>query len=63
MRDVFYTILVVWIVMRIYNSFFSAKPQQPPAKREGEVTINNNSNPSTSSNNKGEYVDYEEIKD
>lgn len=64
MRDVFYTIVIIWVAMRIYRSFQSHKQnfQQPTRQREGDVTIQ-----TKTSNNKpddsGEYVDFEEIKD
>ena len=69
MRDVFYTIVVVWIVMQIYNSFKSsanrpANPQQPQQRRQGDVTVDTNSKKNNRDDDKGgEYVDYEEIKD
>ena len=68
MRDVFYTIVVIWIVMQIYNSFKSvgsrpANPQQPQQRRQGDVTVDTNSKKNNRDDDKGEYVDYEEIKD
>ncbi len=69
MRDVFYTIVVIWIVMQIYNSFRSvgnrpANQQQPQQRRQGDVTVEtNNKNNNRNDDKGGEYVDYEEIKD
>lgn len=66
MRDVFYTVVVIWIVWRIYNSFQSRKQYKQQAQsrpREGEVTIESGQSPKNKSDDKGDYVDYEEIKD
>lgn len=71
MRDLFYTILIVWLVSKIYNSFqskFSANSTQndPEAqrKKQGEIHIEDLSKKSHEKKNRddGEYVDYEEIK-
>ncbi len=74
MRDVFYTILVVWIVWRIINAFSSSKTKaqnttsnsaQYPNKKEGETTVDfmpQTSNATKLKDDAGEYVDYEEIK-
>lgn len=72
MRDVFYTILIIWIVWRIFNSISNYRTKHASS-----------SNPSSSnkkttdgqtkvdyippvkkkiSDDEGEYVDYEEIK-
>ena len=37
------------------------RQQQPPQKKEGEVTIDKMPNTKSSNKNVGEYVDYEEI--
>ncbi len=66
MRDVFYTLLILWVVMQIYKSFKSSprKPQAPPQKRPGDVTVENPQHKSTSKDDgRGDYVDYEEVKD
>ncbi|HEX8517093.1 MAG TPA: DUF4834 family protein [Bacteroidia bacterium] len=71
MKDVFYTILVVWILWRIIQSISSMKTRQASSSRsnytqrkQGETTVNYI--PPKSKNKKdddeGEYVDYEEIK-
>lgn len=68
MRDLFYTILVIWIVWRIYVSFSKHKSSkqntsQSFSKKEGETTIDyipQNKKPGEFKG--GDYVDYEEIK-
>lgn len=68
MKDIFYTLLVLWLVWRILNSVNShrakrANQQQTSAKKEGETTVN--FVPPKKKNVgdvEGEYVDYEEIK-
>jgi hypothetical protein len=69
MADIFYTILIVWILWRIFGSFstktYVRSPQNTtqPRKNEGEVTISSNkTNSKGTSGDEGEYVDYEEIK-
>ena len=68
MRDVFYTLLVVWIVWRILNSVNSVRAkasnhQQTASKKEGETTVNYVPPKKKSmGDDEGEYVDYEEIK-
>ncbi len=68
MRDVFYTILVVWIVWRIYTSFSKNRPkdQSKPvssSKRQGETTLDYIPEDKKRKDFKGgDYVDYEEIK-
>jgi len=74
MRDVFYTILVVWIVWRIVSAFSSNKTkaqnitsttEQYNNKKEGETTVEfmpPKSKATKLKDDAGEYVDYEEIK-
>ncbi len=75
MRDVFFTLLVIWVLWRIFGSFSRSKGSftfntqnnnySEPKKKEGEVTLDN-PNLGASKKNKnevGEYVDFEEIKD
>lgn len=67
MRDIFFTILVVWLLWRIFNSFSSSSKtnynsrsnSSATFKKEGEVTIEKSGN---KKNDDGEYTDYEEIK-
>ena len=68
MADVFYTILVVWVLWRIFGGS-SAKTQQfnqhnytQPRRPEGEVKITSQKKSEKGSRDDGEYVDYEEIK-
>ena len=69
MADVFYTILIAWVLWRIFGGF-SLKANIPPRqnntqqrKHEGDVTISSDKkNNKRNSNDEGEYVDYEEIK-
>jgi hypothetical protein len=69
MRDVFYTLLVVWIIWRILNSVnvIRAKtsvPNRPSSSRkEGETTVDFVPPKKKSvADSEGEYVDYEEMK-
>lgn len=71
MRDVFYTILVVWIIYRVLNAFSTAKskvtnagPKSAPSPRQDE-TIITDATPKKKNfgDHAGEYVDFEEIKD
>ena len=73
MRDIIWTIIIVWVLWKIIDSFKSPhkikatsnnKKQQPNFGKQGETTFDNNStkNKSHLDPNIGEYVDYEEIK-
>ena len=75
MKDVFYTLLVVWVIWRILNSVNSyraksSNSQQTTSpkesfgtKKEGETTVNYVPPKKKSvADDEGEYVDYEEIK-
>lgn len=73
MRDVFFTILVIWVLWRIFsgvkrsgNTFtfntYNDNSQNKKSK-EGEVTIDVNSTEKKQKKvDEGEYVDFEEIK-
>ncbi|MBA3705770.1 MAG: DUF4834 family protein [Bacteroidetes bacterium] len=67
MKDLFYTILIVWIIWRIFNgiSTYKFKQTSNSASRSdhGKTTIDHMP-PSKKkiSDDEGEYVDYEEIK-
>jgi hypothetical protein len=69
MRDIFYTVLVVWIIWRIFNSVSNMKTRtssngSATAKRPGETTVDYIPPKNTGKyDDSGEYVDYEEIKD
>jgi hypothetical protein len=72
MRDVFFTILAVWVLWKIFSgrivtqSFtFNTQNNHPPEqeKKEGEVKIDyQKPSQKKKDNDEGEYVDYEEIK-
>lgn len=73
MRDIIWTIIIVWVLWKIINSFKTLhktkatsnnKQQQSNSGKQGETTFDNNStkNKSHLDPNIGEYVDYEEIK-
>jgi hypothetical protein len=70
-RDIVWTIILIWLVWKIYDTFKSVtKPKNQTAKqnhyhqtRDGEVRIDNNVKQKPYFNpNDGEFVDYEEIK-
>lgn len=76
MRDIIWTVIIVWIVWKLYESFKTiSKPktqkvysqtaqQNYSSSKEGKTTVNS-SNDKTKSHldpSIGEYVDYEEIK-
>ena len=67
MRDVFYTILVVWIIWRILNAINTHRSGQvsnsQSQRKKGETTVD--FIPPTKKkirDDEGEYVDYEEMK-
>ena len=70
MRDVFYTILVVWIIWRIMNSVNTIRNRQSAntgntqgGRRPGETTVDYVPPKNKEKyEGEGEYVDYEEIK-
>jgi hypothetical protein len=69
MADIFYAILIFWVLYRIFGGFSVKKfvhPRNNPAqsrKQEGDVTISSNKNNNKrTSGDEGEYVDYEEVK-
>ena len=72
MRDVFWTILITWLVWKIW-SFFSESKRVYIQKnehhhyhnqQEGKTTVsqNNQIKKKYFSDNEGEYVDFEEVK-
>jgi hypothetical protein len=69
LADLFYTLLIVWVLWRIFGgtsrttvNHHYQQPQQPQ-KKEGEVSISSAPGYDTKSNtDAGEYVDYEEVK-
>lgn len=68
MKDLFYTLLVAWILWRIFSSVNAhrakkANQQQTTSKKEGETTVNYIPPKKKNVGDvEGEYVDYEEIK-
>ncbi|HET6227789.1 MAG TPA: hypothetical protein VFF27_16010 [Bacteroidia bacterium] len=66
MRDVFYTLLVIWVIWRIIDALSNSK-QKSGKSKVGETTVSYTP-PETTAKKKypgddeGEYVDYEEIK-
>jgi hypothetical protein len=75
MKDIFYTILVVWIVWRIFSSINAYKARQTASageeqkryRKPGETTVDyvppsKKQKKKDDNDDEGEYVDYEEIK-
>ena len=72
MRDVIWTIIVVWVLYRLYNAFFSGskrtvvyqKHEHHHYAKEGQVNVENVSSSQKRSKkiDDGEYTDFEEIK-
>jgi hypothetical protein len=67
MRDVFYTILVVWILWRVMSSVNTMRSKnshpQKPSPKQDNIKGNYSANSKKSfSDDEGEYVDFEEIK-
>lgn len=68
MADIFYTVLIIWVVWRIFGgsarkTFFHNNAQNPTKRNEGDVTVTTASKPAgEKKTDGGEYVDYEEIK-
>jgi hypothetical protein len=71
MRDVFYTILVVWVLWRILNGLNAMRSKQgnqntaanSSARQAGETTVNFvPPKKKTVGDDEGEYVDFEELK-
>ena len=71
MRDIIWTVIVVWVAWKIYDAFKNvAKTKNPKVNqnnynqtKEGEIKIDKNVNQKSHFDpNDGEYVDYEEIK-
>ncbi len=72
MRDVFYTILVVWIISRVFSSIsaYGSKKEnnsadsKPKSKRtDGQTSVDYIPPVKKKiSDDEGEYVDYEDVK-
>ncbi|HEU4719588.1 MAG TPA: DUF4834 family protein [Bacteroidia bacterium] len=76
MQEVFFTILAIWLVIRLFNAFGSESRSRSSfrqqthyhfhtsqdRKKEGDVKVETKKqNQSRIPNNEGEYVDYEDI--
>ena len=67
MADVFYTILVVWVLWRIFGGttktyVFNQRNHTPP-KKEGDVSVSYKKQEDKEKHDDGgEYIDYEEVK-
>jgi hypothetical protein len=71
-RDIIWTIIIVWVVWKIYDAFKNVSKAKTQAqksnenysyRKEGEVKIDRSVDLKSHFNpNDGEYVDYEEIK-
>lgn len=75
MRDIVWTIIVIWVVWKMYDAFknvsktktqnreFDGNQNNFHHQKEGEVKIDKNVTHKTHINpNDAEYVDYEEVK-
>jgi hypothetical protein len=72
MRDIFFTLLIIWVLFRIFgkarivhSSFTNVQNNYPPPeekKKEGEIKVERISEKKKNPDNNVEDVDYEEIK-
>ena len=71
MRDIVWTIIVIWVVWKIYNLFKNVSHKKTQSiyknnnhqQNNGEIKIEQSGKLKSHFNpNDGEYVDYEEIK-
>ncbi|MES2565392.1 MAG: hypothetical protein V4565_00910 [Bacteroidota bacterium] len=68
MRDIVWTVIVIWVVWKIYAAFTSRSKSDNnhsgnfQKRKEGEVTIDKNISSKNRHFNDDEYVDYEEVK-
>ena len=71
MRDIVWTVIIIWVVWKIYDAFKNVSKtkshsqgfNQKQQRKEGEVKIDKTVEQKSHFNpNDGEYVDYEEIK-
>jgi hypothetical protein len=72
MRDVVWTLIVIWLIYRLYTIFFiSGKQRHPNSDRGNPTATNQKGQPEQRferaskklADNEGEYVSYEEVKD
>jgi len=59
MRDLFFTIVAVYVVWKIWGEISAQKNKRGA---NSEPHINNKNQSSNSANNDDEYIDYEEVK-
>lgn len=77
MRDVIWTVIILWVVWKLYDAFKNVSKartqtqsqggnsyqQNSYRQKEGEVRVDTSAKPKTHFKpGDGEYVDYEEIK-
>ena len=73
MRDIIWTVIIIWIVWKIYGTILNISKgkvnngnrneKQYTDQKNGKVTIQHKSNKKSQfSSNHIEYVDYEEVK-
>lgn len=69
MADIFYTILIIWVLWRIFGGSVKTHvvhhhQYKQPDKKDGEIRISSydKKDEKEKTRNEGEYVDYEEIK-
>jgi hypothetical protein len=67
MADIFYTILILWVLWRIFGGstrtyVFHKHTHTTQQKKENDVSVSYKKPEEKKSDNGGEYIDYEEIK-
>jgi hypothetical protein len=68
MADIFYTVLIIWVLWRMFGGttkayVFHKHHHAPPQKREGDVSVTHKKEEKKNKpDDGGEYIDYEEIK-
>lgn len=66
MRDVFFTILAIWVLWRLFGSRFviQSSIHKNQDEKEARIKVDPSSVQKTQKydDNEGDYVDYEEIK-
>jgi hypothetical protein len=69
MADMFYTLLIIWILWRIFGSssvkryVFNQHNHYQPKKKEDDVKVSyNKKSTGRKADDEGEYIDFEEIK-
>jgi hypothetical protein len=67
MADVFYTILVVWVLWKIFGgsakTYVFHQHNNAPPKKDGNVSVSyKKTEDKGKADGGGEYIDYEEVK-